>query len=265
MNFNPENYEIIDAHIHPPTAVAQSNITPFGKDNDECSTVAVLRNAGISKACGSVIRNMDNYANITFDDIHQLNMAGLAMRDNFPDFYIPGITIHPKFPEKSCRELEVMAKQHNIRLIGELVSYLMGYGRYAIAELDGVWDLAVELDVAVSIHINSLEDTAALLKRFPQLKLIVAHPSASQDEYRQRLELIRDYPNTALDISGSGPNTWGMLRFGINTAGVDKIIFGTDFPLRNPGMYVAGVYAENLTDTEKKAIFSGNIRRLLNM
>ena len=116
-----------------------------------------------------------------------------------------------------------------------------------------------------SFSLNRLEEAADILRRFPTLKLIIAHPTASPADYTARLELIAQYPNAALDISGSGPNSWGMVRHGIRTAGLDKIVFGTDYPIRNPGMYVAGVYAEKLTDAEMTAVFSGNLKRLLGL
>ena len=186
------------------------------------------------------------------------------MERRFPDFYIPGIHIHPDFPEQSLAELEDMNKNHNVKLLGELVAYIMGYPDYTVPQLDDVWALAKELDMVVNLHLHNLDEAATILKRFPDLKLIIAHPTASAAQYTERLELICRYPNAALDISGSGPNIWNMVKHGIKTAGRDKIIFGTDFPLRNPGMYVAGVCFEDISTEDRQAIFAGNFKRLLN-
>ena len=262
MNFNPENLEIIDFHIHPPTVLPQSDLSKFGFSCTADEMVTILRAAGISRACGSVItRTLPEP--LTFDHIRDRNRSALALRDKYPDFFIPGIAVHPAFPEESCAEVEYMVKEKQVNLIGELVSYSTGYGEYAVKEMDDIWALICELDLTVSLHMYSIEDTAALLKRFPQMKLVIAHTSGDETDYTQRLELVRQYPNTALDISGRGPLDWGLLRYGINIAGAEKILFGTDFPLRSPGMIVAGVFAEKLTDAERIAIFSGNAKRLL--
>ena len=264
MDFNPEKLEIIDFHIHPPTILPQSDLSKFGFSCTIDEMVSILREAGISRACGSVIgRTLPEP--LTFEHIRQMNRCALDVRKKYPDFFIPGIAVHPAFPEESCAELEYMAKEQQIKLVGELVSYSTGYKEYAVKEMEDIWALICELDLTVSMHMYDIADTAALLKRFPEMKLVIAHTSADEKDYTQRLELIRKYPNTALDISGRGPLDWGLLRYGINIAGTEKIIFGTDFPLRNPGMIVAGVYAEKLTDAERKAIFSGNAKRLLNI
>ena len=254
-------YEIIDAHIHPAIMVEKSDISLFNFTNPPEKLVATLKRAGISKAAGSVVRRFPEPP--TWDDIHQLNLAALEMRRLFPDFYIPGIHVHPDFPEESLAELETMNKQHQVKLLGELVAYIMGYPDYTVPQLDDVWALAKDLGMVVNLHLHNLGEAATILQRFPELKLIIAHPTSETKEYNARLELISRYPNAALDISGSGPNSWNMLRHAINTAGYEKIIFGTDFPLRNPGMYVAGVLFEELSETERHAIFGGNFARML--
>ena len=254
-------YEIIDAHIHPAIMVEKSDISLFNFTNPPEKLVATLKRAGISKAAGSVVRRFPEPP--TWDDIHQLNLAALEMRRQFPDFYIPGIHVHPDFPEESLAELETMNKQHQVKLLGELVAYIMGYPDYTVPQLDDVWALAKDLGMVVNLHLHNLEEAATILQRFPDLKLIIAHPTSETKEYNARLELISRYPNAALDISGSGPTSWNMLRHAINTAGYEKIIFGTDFPLRNPGMYVAGVLFEELSETERHAIFGGNFARML--
>lgn len=261
IDFSSVNYEIIDAHIHPALQDDGSDFSQYNFKTSPADLVATLSRAGIKHAAGSVIKRFS--APPEWDDIHRLNLAALEFKRLYPDFYIPGIHIHPAHPEESLREVESMYHAHHVRLIGELVAYMMAYSGYATATLDDVWKLIDELGMVVSLHISSLEDTEALLKKFPTLKVIIAHPTASTEEFTARMELASRYPNAALDISGSGPNTYHMLRHAINIAGKEKVIFGTDFPLRNPGMYVAGVLFEELSEEEYRAIFGGNFRRLL--
>ena len=99
-------YEIIDAHIHPAIMVEKSDISLFNFTNPPEQLVSTLRRAGISRAAGSVVRRFTEPPQ--WEDIHQLNLAALEMQRCFPDFYIPGIHIHPDFPEQSLAELESM-------------------------------------------------------------------------------------------------------------------------------------------------------------
>ena len=54
-----------------------------------------------------------------------------------------------------------------------------------------------------------------------------------------------------------------MLRYGLDQVGKDRILFGTDYPICNPGMYVEAVLFENLTDEELEAVMEKNARRLI--
>ena len=261
--FYLQDHEIIDAHIHPSIEIDGSDLSAFNFKNPPEILVNTLKRAGITRAAGSVVRRFRE-AKPQWEEIHQLNLAALEMQRRFPDFYIPGIHVYPDHIRQSLDEIETMHREYGVKLIGELVAYLMGYSAYNTPEFNDIWSLARDLEMVVNLHLNNLEEAADILKNFPDLKLIIAHPTSSVPEYNARLELVSRYPNAALDISGSGPNTWNMLKHGIKTAGRDKLIFGTDFPLRNPGMYVAGVCFEEISEEERRAIFAGNFKRLLN-
>ena len=264
FDFTDPGYEIIDAHIHPFSFYECLDTTDMGSGNPDEDFVLALKGTGISKAAGSVIARVPA-SDFTWKTVHDFNLKALEGRDRFDGFIIPGICVHPRFVKESLEEIDHMYHKENIRLIGELVAYMMHYTDYAVPEMDPVWDLAQELGMVVNLHLNCLDEARKILKKFPDLKLVIAHPTADRAEYEARMRLVAQYPNAALDISGSGPNTWGMLRRGINRAGKEKLLFGTDFPLRNPGMYVAGVLYEKLSDDENQAIFAGNFKRLMGM
>ena len=264
FDFANPGYEIIDAHIHP-FSLRSLNIPNLSGTTPEENFVYTLKAAGISRAAGSVIARKAPGTEWTWEAIHAFNTKALEGRDTTDGFLIPGICVHPLFPEESLAEMEYMYHKENVRFIGELVAYMMNYRTYACPQMMPMWDLANQLGMVVNLHLSQLDDVKLILKNFPDLKLIIAHPTASASEYEERMRLVAQYPNAGLDISGSGPNTWGMLRQGINWAGKEKLLFGTDFPLRNPGMYVAGVLFERLTDDENAAIFAGNFKRLMGM
>lgn len=130
-----------------------------------------------------------------------------------------------------------------------------------------------------------------LLDRFPDLKLLLAHGGgyapygvARMDKVAGALEGDFDGemsppfgpddgfnherpPSTYLDrfyydcCTYSGP----VLRFLIDTVGVDRVVLGTDYPapmfLHDPVNWVRGL--EELAETEKEAILVGNSNELL--
>ena len=48
----------------------------------------------------------------------------------------------------------------------------------------------------------------------------------------------------------------------MDVAGAEKILFGTDYPINNPAVYVHGAMLEDLSEKERKLLFSGNFMRL---
>ena len=47
--------------------------------------------------------------------------------------------------------------------------------------------------------------------------------------------------------------------------GAERILFGTDYPICNPRMYVQAVLGENLPEEVTEKILCGNSRRLLQL
>ena len=114
----------------------------------------------------------------------------------------------------------------------------------------------------VSLHTTTLDECISVAESFPQLKIVLAHPGYNND-YLDRLDAVKKHENLFLDISGTGIAAYGMLRYGIDTVGKEKILFGTDFPGYSPEIYTRAVMFERLSSTETDAVFWQNAHRLL--
>jgi len=257
---NPNDYEIIDAHIHPALTPDQDT-SWFNKAGTGQRMVDSLRRIGIRRACGSIISgriSVDSFA-----AVKKLNDDALSFRDQFPDFYIPGIHVHPRFPDESCRELEIRAGQ-GVKWVGELVGYMMGYQNdFATQNMTAIFQVAQSLDMTVNFHCEDIAVVESVCRKNPKLKLVLAHPHASRSEFAARLELIVKYDNLRMDISGSGIMRRGMIRKIIDSAGVNKVVFGTDYPICEPTGYVFSVLAEDLTEVERRLVFATNFLELI--
>lgn len=253
------DYEIIDAHLHP-FLHTTCCINQYQAVQTVEEFVTHLRQQGISLCAGSIIRKL---AGDDFTPVRELNQDALEFRKRYPGFYLPGIHVHSQFPEESCQELERLHAQA-VRLIGELVPYYMGWEAYAVSRMNPVWDLASQLGYVVSIHPSTLEDIEQLLTDFPQLKVLIAHPGERAD-YLNKLELLKRHPNAFLDICGTGLFRHGMLEYGVKEIGVDRFLFGSDFPVCSAAMQIGGVPGENLTSKQREAIFADNAKRLFEL
>ena len=57
-----------------------------------------------------------------------------------------------------------------------------------------------------------------------------------------------------------------MLRRAIDEGDINRILFGSDFPVCNPSAYIGGVTLDHLlSDEEKSFILSKNAKRLLRL
>jgi predicted TIM-barrel fold metal-dependent hydrolase len=250
---------IIDCHIHP-LAGTGTGTNWFGDVGDAKAQFETLKRAGISRACGAPVLPGTPPS---FQAIRALNDHALALRDRFPDFYIPGIQVHPHFPEESCREIERCCGGEGVRWIGELVGYMMGFAdEYATSDALEIMRSARDHKAVVNFHCYDTKVIDRLCKAVPDLKLVLAHPGHGREEILARLAKVAQHPNLHLDIAGSGIDRFGVIRCAMDHAGKEKILFGTDFPINNPAVYVHGVQFEPLSKPELSALFEKNFLRL---
>lgn len=259
-------YEIIDFHTHP------------YKDENDCICIhssAIKRSpdeflkdakdAGVSKFCGSVISFDKKDENKSWwDIIKKLNDDALYLKDYYNGAYIPGCTIHPEFVEESKGEIDRF-KANGINLIGELVWYIQGYNTYCSENMKEILDYASKKDMVLSVHLTNNDDMDLLCENHPDLKIVCAHPCEGE-LFERHLLRAKKNKNYYLDLSGGGMYRYGMTRRLIDEIGVDKILFGSDYPICTLQMYVDGIKNDRLlTEEEKIAILAGNAKKLLNL
>lgn len=263
-------HKIIDFHTHP--YLDQNENFCMFKDHFQLSATEAaedLRNSGISKICGSVINRNGFDEKLGFAQIKDLNDKALAVKEFYGDFYEPGFHVHPLYVKESLETIEWMHK-NGYRLIGELVPYMHGWRQagldFASKEFQEILDLAGEYEMILSYHTMTdwQEQMETMIKNNPKVTFVAAHPG-QKAEFLLHLDRLEKYDNAYLDISGTGLFRYGMLREGIRRVGAEKFLFGTDYPITNPGMYVQAVYYEHITDKDRELIFSKNAERLLPM
>lgn len=110
-------------------------------------------------------------------------------------------------------------------------------------------------------HESTPEDVAVLANKFPGLRLIAAHMSGQQEE---GILALAPYENVYLDTSGMLADA-GMLEFAVATVGAERILFGSDAPLRQFAPALARIDAAALNDAQRKAIRGENFKRLFSL
>lgn len=251
--------KIIDFHTHP-FINDKHNSCFYTNTVTNTNFKNILLKAGINHICGSVI-----YKTNDFNEIKKLNREALFLKEKWEDFYTPGIHIHPYYIEESIEELRYMSAK-GIKLIGELVPYYNGWEKYYDKNIHIIYEEIDKLNMIVSLHTDNNTDMKSLEKavnKFKNIKFIVAHPH-QKELYEYHINLLNKYDNYFLDLSGTGLFRFGMLNNLINKTSSQKILFGTDFPICNPKMYVEAVLFENLKSYDLDNILYKNAENLLN-
>ncbi len=251
--------KIIDFHIHP--FISKEDYLSFYPEAFDTPDLNMLLSdmnaAGIEYFCGSVVsQKTDDYGKIKID-----NAKALKIREILGDRYIPGIHVHPDFVNESVSEIE-RARKAGVKLIGELVPYHHGWSDYSSESFGEILDAAEKYGMTVSLHTMNLSEMRLMAKSRKGISFVFAHPG-DPERLAEHISVMKECENVSLDLSGGGLHRFGILKKLCYEVGAERIIFGTDYPLMNPKMYVNAVLGEHITDSEKELILYKNAKRLL--
>ena len=258
------SFEIIDFHTHP-FKEEKNNICSHKSvlNMDRNTVLDIAQNLGVTKICGSVIEFGGELKG--FEKSKANNQKALELKEYYGDFYIPGFHINPDFVEESLAEMKLM-HQKGINLIGELVPYADSWQRkYDSPEFYELLNMAGKYNMIVSFHSQDDDAMDEMVKKHKKVIFVAAHPGEYR-EFMRHIERMKFSENYYLDISGYGIFRHGALYRLIKEFGEDRILFGSDYPTCNMGMYVGAVLNDNfLTDTQKEKILSLTAKKLLNL
>jgi predicted TIM-barrel fold metal-dependent hydrolase len=199
--------------------------------------------------------------------------------NRYPDRFV-GLGCFDPFSKGAAAETHRCLKQGELSGIGELAFYQSGIDHSALDRLKPVMAICADLDVPVLIHTNepighsypgktpnTLTQIYQLIDSFAQNKIVLAHwggglffYSLLKKEVKQRLKHV--YFDTAASPYLYDPKVY---RLAIELIGVEKILFGSDFPLLPPKRYVDEMKAAGLSDTEIEQICGLNAAKLFNL
>ena len=197
----------------------------------------------------------------------------------YPDRFI-GLGCLDPFCKGAAAETLRCLEQGELSGIGELAFYQGGIDHSALDRLQPVMEICRDLDLPVLIHTNepighsypgktpnTLAQIYQLIDTFAQNKIVLAHwggglffYSLLRKEVKQRLKQV--YFDTA-----ASPYLYDLkiYRLAIELIGVEKILFGSDYPLLPPARYIDEMKAAGLSEAEMEHICGLNAAKLFNL
>ena len=182
-----------------------------------------------------------------------------------PDHFIGLATVNPG--HDSAEDIEAVIKSylvdrnfpglktysgaHGLRYDDELFDRWFGFGdahrRYAVIDDVGRMDD---------------REMERLATKFPHLEIHLDHCGRSWAYARWAVAQMKRYDNVVAQINYTNV-TNGVIEHLVEQVGADRILFGTDAPMRDPRPQAAWLAFTRLSEQEKRKIYGGNFARTL--
>jgi hypothetical protein len=226
-------------------------------DGTQAGAIAALAAAGIDRAVAFGIANRPEHIE-----------AANSFVSSLPhEHFIPFGTIHPAAPlEANLSSL----RRHGLRGV-KLHPLFQGFS----LDDPALWELLERMqgEFVVTTHVGgggpgsercTPPMLGELVERFPRLELIGCHFGGYRllDDLEANIIGLPVYLDTSWP-PGLASLDADRLRALIRRHGADRIIFGSDWPMGDPGADLETVRALGLDEDEAYAILGGNLSRLL--
>ncbi len=258
---------IIDSHTHPLVHGSQQLLPG---DHSAEAYLARVEGLGIERAAALVMAPRGN-----LELTRVLNDAVLALAGEHGGFFFPVCSVHPADGDEAGRELErvVAAGARWLKLHPFTQEFDVAAPEVAsLVRTAGDLGLTVLFDAASPTDIAQTGKFVQLALDAPETRLILAHAHGTDFPKLLMYEILARYEwwprKVWVDISATasllanGPFaeqfTWVLRKMG-----VDRVLFGSDYPVEDPGQAIEAVAALGFTAEEQRAILYDNAAQLL--
>jgi len=196
--------------------------------------------------------------------------------DRFPKRFI-GFGCFDLFSDQALKETERCA-EGGLKGIGELAFYQSGIDEAVLECLDPIMAACCAKNLPVLIHTNepvghqypgktpnTLNQIYVMVRRFPKNKIILAHWGGGLFLYSLLKKEVKEALKNVYFDTAASPFLYDKAVYQIarQTIGVDRILFGSDFPLLKPARYLKEINHCGLEEEDIDRICGLNSQELL--
>lgn len=282
-----KGFTVVDTHTHTYPTLEKANkiINAFTIAHD-MQPIAVSEGT-----INDLYRQMESYgidysvlANFAPKNVlHQNNLWTLSTAKENSKF-IPYISVHP---EMDCDILELIENYFRLNAKGFKIHPNVQTFDIKHNVLKPVWELCDKQKIPVLVHCGPVSTVCTneyanfnviepFIGNYQSIPIILAHLGGGEPDYVFRI--AEKYPNiyfdTAITFSGKHcikrihDELWEndeKVVWVFRKIGIEKIIFGSDYPYGSPIDDVNRIIRLDLTDCEKRAILGKNALELYNI
>ncbi|MCL5985688.1 MAG: amidohydrolase [Actinobacteria bacterium] len=254
-------YYIVDAHIH--LGYMASLYTPSINEDE---LIKYLKKWGVKKA---ICAHHSSFGSYDFGVESLLNSI-----DKHQGYLYGYLLFNPACIERSMKTLKEFADNEyivGIKMHPAWHSCFINDPKY-----NKLWEFASERNIVIISHTwnptvaNPAQRFAdpllfeEVLKKYPDLRIILAHGGGRGEYLYKVLELLDRHKNLFVDFAGD-IFVPGLIEKYVKTVGSERILFGTDMPWTDIRYHVFNVIYSDINDIDKEKIFGLNAIKLFNL
>jgi predicted TIM-barrel fold metal-dependent hydrolase len=246
---------VIDAHAHLNHEGAAGIGFMHSAHSDAASMVERAKTMGIDQMCISSFLAV-------WTDYEEGNRITYRAMQQFPRFYRGYAALQPQYITDWKRACDTVHRRYRM---GGLKPY---HPRTFMAYNDPLWKPWYEYGNRIRGHVlvhpspDVVAEVNDLAPKYPDLTWIIAHSGASYAEARKGIDIALKNPNVVLEITLTSV-TYGVIEFMVKHLGADRVLFGTDQPMRDPIPQFGWVVYSHCTPAEKRKILGLNMQKIL--
>jgi len=184
---------------------------------------------------------------------------------SYPDRFWGLVYVNPSHQSEEAMRQEIRFRVEEQGFVG-----IKPYLRQAMSYTDPLyrpcWEYAQEHHLYALMHTGAeaggIEAIGKLAQSYPDVQWLVAHTGGSFALARQVAALMKDYPNVWAELTLT-PVTNGVIEWLVAEVGDDRILFGTDAPMRDPRPQFGWVVWAGLSEESRRKILGENFQRLI--
>ncbi|MBN1542145.1 amidohydrolase family protein [candidate division KSB1 bacterium] len=250
-----EELEVIDAHAHIVQKGGRGAAMVAMNAADATAVVERNRRIGVARTCVSA------WTAIWAD--HELgNRDTLQAMHDFPEEIVGYAAIHPLYVADWQKTLKYYYEECGFTGIKPY------YPRWRIPYNDPLFDPWYaygnrhRLYCLLHYSDNFMAEVRDLAARYPEISFLLAHSGTSWQVARSHTALAKEFGNVYLELTFTSVLE-GVIEYMVNTVGSERVLYGSDAPMRDPFPQFGWVAFADISQEDKYNILGRNMARIL--
>ncbi|MCR4438060.1 MAG: amidohydrolase family protein [bacterium] len=246
---------VIDAHAHIVQAAGKGASRVAMNRADAQAVVERNRRLGVAKTCVSAWTAV-------WGDYVLGNQDTLQAMRAFPEEIVGYAVLDPNYVtdwERECRFYHL-----ECRFLGMKPYYPRQKVPYNDPLFTPWYRFGDEHRLFCLLHYSDKfkEEVSDIAPRYPNIAFILAHSGTSWKVAREHVALAKQFPNVFLEITFTSV-TNGVIEFMLEELGSERVLYGSDAPMRDPYPQFGWVAYADLPEEDKRNILGRNMQRIL--